>query len=231
MTLDFLLTSGLPLVLPFQKSAKVKYCFKKIPESSDLKLLQLFLGAGVEDVGRVWVGRGELSCLQPVFKARVVVQELTPETPGFLDPDSNKINFTSQSRLRKQPPASHPLVSNCTSCPCSPHPPLHRHGTDVPPATVQTAGGLLDRVILRVATTGVSIVEQDVTQRQHRRHALCVLLDVPLQILQVKQHRHMDSHAARLLSFTHQYNIMLASEVSLAGVTEFGLKKSFQLPR
>lgn len=32
-------------------------------------------------------------------------------------------------------------------------------------------------------------MEQDVAQRQHRRHALCVLLDVPLQILQVIQHR------------------------------------------
>lgn len=71
---------------------------------------------------------------------------------------------------------------NCTLS-CSPHPPLHGHGTDVPPAAVQAASGLLDGVVLRVAAAGVGIVEQDVTQRQHRRHALRVLLNVPLQIL------------------------------------------------
>lgn len=59
--------------------------------SSDLVLLELLLGAGVEDVGGVWVGCGELSCLQPVFKSRVVIQELAPETPGLLDPEINKI--------------------------------------------------------------------------------------------------------------------------------------------
>lgn len=68
----------------------------------------------------------------------------------------------------------------------SPHPPLHGHGADVPPAPVQAAGGLLDRVALRVAAAGIGIVEQDVTKRQHRRHALRALLDVPLQILQAR---------------------------------------------
>lgn len=69
----------------------------------------------------------------------------------------------------------------------SPHPPLHGHGTDVPPTAVQAAGRLLDGVVLRVAAAGVGIVEQDVAERQHRRHALRVLLDVPLQILRVQQ--------------------------------------------
>lgn len=70
---------------------------------------------------------------------------------------------------------------------CPPHPPLHGHGTDVPPAPVKAAGGLLDRVALGVTAAGVDIVEQDVTKRQDRRHALRVLLDVPLQILQATQ--------------------------------------------
>lgn len=54
----------------------------------DLKPLELVLGAGVEDVGGVRVGRSELGRLQPVFEAREVVQELAPETPGLLDPTS-----------------------------------------------------------------------------------------------------------------------------------------------
>lgn len=73
-------------------------------------------------------------------------------------------------------------------CACPPHPPLHRHGTDVLPAPVQTPGGLLDGVALRVAAASVGIVEQNITERQHRRHALGVLLDVSLQILQDRQH-------------------------------------------
>lgn len=76
----------------------------------------------------------------------------------------------------------------------SPHPPLHGHGTYVPPASVQAAGGLLDGVIFRVAAASVCIVEQDVTKGQHRRHAIRVLLNVSLQILQVKQHRNLSHH-------------------------------------
>ena len=72
-------------------------------------------------------------------------------------------------------------------CP-SLHPPLHGHGTDVPPAAVQAAAGLLDGVALCVTPTGVCIVEQHVTQGQHRRHPLCVLLNVPLQVLHTHTH-------------------------------------------
>lgn len=71
----------------------LQYRFSSVLTDTDLfshlELLELLLGAGVEDVGRVRVGCRELRCLQPVFEAREVVQELTPETPGLLDPDNN----------------------------------------------------------------------------------------------------------------------------------------------
>lgn len=70
----------------------------------------------------------------------------------------------------------------------SPYPPLQGHGADVPPPPVQTVAGLLDGVALRVATACVGIVEQDIAEREHRRHALGVLLDVPLQVLQDREH-------------------------------------------
>lgn len=56
----------------------------------DLKLLELLFGAGVEDVGRVWVGGSTLGRLQPVFKARVIVQELTPESPCLFNPEGRE---------------------------------------------------------------------------------------------------------------------------------------------
>lgn len=159
--------------------------------SAHLKLLELLLGAGVEDVGGVGVGGRELGCLQPVFKARVVVQELTPETPGLLNPEEDARSQTTGADWKLhnrglQIDDSLLKQHEYWNWSCSPHPSLHRHGADVPPAAVQAAGGLLDGVALRVAAAGVGIVEQDVTQRQHRGHALAVLLDVPLQILQVK---------------------------------------------
>lgn len=46
-------------------------------------------------------------------------------------------------------------------------PPLHGHGTDVPPASVQPSGGLLDGVALRLGGAGVTVVQQDFTQVQH----------------------------------------------------------------
>ena len=78
-------------------------------------------------------------------------------------------------------------------CVCSPHPPLHGHGADVPPSAVEAARRLLDGVVLRVAATGVGVVEQNVTERENRRHAVCVLLDVPLETLQVRR-THALSH-------------------------------------
>ena len=90
-------TSSQTFFLPhtFHYSAKVKDCLQKSKElkrdvSSHLELLELLLGAGVEHVGRVRAGRSDLSALQPVLKATEVVQELTPETPGLLDPGDNR---------------------------------------------------------------------------------------------------------------------------------------------
>lgn len=70
----------------------------------------------------------------------------------------------------------------------SPHPPLQGHVADVPPPPVQAVAGLLDGVALRVAAARVAIVEQDIAESEHRRDALAVLLDVPLQILQHTEH-------------------------------------------
>lgn len=65
-----------------------------------------------------------------------------------------------------------------------PKPPVQSHGTDGPPALVQDAAGLLQGVTMHLsATSCVFIPKQDVTQIEHRRDALCVLLDVPLQLL------------------------------------------------
>lgn len=63
---------------------------ERIVLSADLELLELLFGAGVKDVGGVRVRCSELSRLQPVFKAREVVQELTPETPGLFNPENNR---------------------------------------------------------------------------------------------------------------------------------------------
>lgn len=65
--------------------------------------------------------------------------------------------------------------------------PLHGHGTDAPPATVQAACGLLDGVTLGVRSTRVTVVQQNLTQVQHRRHTCTVLLDVSLQLLNERQ--------------------------------------------
>lgn len=45
----------------------------------------------------------------------------------------------------KSPRAAQPLL----------HPPLHGHGTDVPPASVQAPGGLLDGVALGLVGAGI----------------------------------------------------------------------------
>lgn len=65
----------------------------------------------------------------------------------------------------------------------TPHSPLRGQGADVSPAAVQAACGLLDGVVFDVAAAGVGVVQQHVAQCEHRRHALCVLLDVLLQLL------------------------------------------------
>ena len=57
--------------------------------ATDLKLLELLLGDRVEDVGGVGRGGRALRHLEPIFKARVVVQEFTPQPPRLLDPNTH----------------------------------------------------------------------------------------------------------------------------------------------
>lgn len=66
-------------------------------------------------------------------------------------------------------------------------PPLHRQGTDGPPAAVEAARRLLDGVALCVGGAGVAVVEKHLAQVQHRRHSRTVLLDVPLELLEHRQ--------------------------------------------
>lgn len=118
----------------------------------------------------------------------IFIQELTPETPCVLNPEDNRTSLT----IRPETPGVLDPEDNRTSsmfswCQGAPDPALHGHGTNVPPAAVQAAGGLFDGGHLRVVSTGISIMEQEVAERQHRHHALCVLLNVLLQVLQGKQ--------------------------------------------
>lgn len=67
-------------------------------DNADLELLELLLGDGVEDAGGVGVGDSVLGHLQPVLKARVVLEELAPESPRLLDAkQSQKIETTDMS--------------------------------------------------------------------------------------------------------------------------------------
>ena len=72
-----------------------------------------------------------------------------------------------------------------------PEPPVQSHGTDGPPALVQAVAGLLQGIALRLSAAGsIFIAQQNIAQTEHRRDALRVLLDVPLQLLDGHQDRH-----------------------------------------
>lgn len=76
------------------------------------------------------------------------------------------------------------LLSNCVCVWMLPELPVQRHGTYGPPALVQAAAGLQQRVPLCLsAARRVLVLQQDVAQTEDRRHPLRVLLDVPLQLL------------------------------------------------
>ena len=70
-------------------------------------------------------------------------------------------------------------------------PSLHGHSADAPPAAVQGACGLLDGVTLSICGTGIAVMQQYLTQVQHRSHTCAVLLYVPLQLLN-RQHVEYD---------------------------------------
>lgn len=78
---------------------------------------------------------------------------------------------------------------------CSLQPPLHRHGAYVPPAPVQAPGGLLDGVALRLIGTGIRVVQQDITDVEHRLHPRSVLLNVSLQVLRSQESK---NHGGRV---------------------------------
>lgn len=62
--------------------------------------------------------------------------------------------------------------------------PVERHGADGPPPLVQAAAGLLQRVTLGLGEARrVLVLQQYVAQAEDGSHALRVLLDVPLQLL------------------------------------------------
>lgn len=87
---NFAFNSRFPVFCSNQRLFEKENKLREEHFSADLKLLELLLGVGVEDVSRVWVCCSELGGLQPVFKTRIVLQELTPETPGLLDPEHNR---------------------------------------------------------------------------------------------------------------------------------------------
>lgn len=91
-------------------------------------------------------------------------------------------------------------------------PPLHGHGADVPPASVQPSGGLLDGVALRLSRAGIAVVQQDFAQVQHRRHACAVFLYVPLQLLENIQNNYL-IFRTHLIKFPERKQAHLASYI------------------
>lgn len=67
--------------------------------------------------------------------------------------------------------------------------PLHRQGTDAPPAAIKATSGLLDGVALCVSGTGIAVVQEDLAQVQYGRHSCAVLLDVTLKLLRGEDKR------------------------------------------
>lgn len=175
---------------------------------ADLELLQLLFGDGVQDVSRVWVGSRALRHLQPIFKLRVIVEELAPQSPRLLDPAGQTCGrgggVTAGTLNRRFDPNRCPgskirgfLTTRCRAdLWFPPEPPVQRQRTDGPPALIQAAAGLLHGVALQLGAAGrVLIAEQHVTQAEHRLYALRVLLDVPLQLLD----RHADTSQRKQL--------------------------------
>ncbi len=61
--------------------------------------------------------------------------------------------------------------------------PLHRQGTDAPPAAIKATSCLLDGVAFCIGGAGVTVMQKDLTQIQYRRHSCTVLLYVTLKLL------------------------------------------------
>lgn len=61
--------------------------------------------------------------------------------------------------------------------------PFHGPCTDVPPPPVQVPSGLLDGVTLGLGGTGITVMQEDLTQVEDGGDTRAVLLDVSLKLL------------------------------------------------
>lgn len=61
--------------------------------------------------------------------------------------------------------------------------PFHGHRADVPPPPVQVPSGLLDGVTLSLGGTGITVMQEDLTQVEDGGDTRAVLLDVSLKLL------------------------------------------------
>lgn len=86
--------------------------------------------------------------------------------------------------------------------------PVQSQSTDGSPALVQAAAGLLQGVALRLSpTSSIFVPQQNIAQTQHRRYALCVLLDISLQFLDGHKDRREDRHRSSSKLFDDLLNI------------------------
>lgn len=79
--------------------------------------------------------------------------------------------------MQERQPVSHPVSAVLLESP------LHRQGTDAPPAAIKATSGLLDGVALCVGGAGIAVVQEHLAQVQYGRHSCAVLLDVALKLL------------------------------------------------
>lgn len=74
-------------------------------------------------------------------------------------------------------------VLSAAAHPSSLESPLHGHRADVPPPPVQVPSGLLDGVTLSLSGTGITVMQEDLTQVEDGGDTRAVLLDVSLKLL------------------------------------------------
>lgn len=74
-------------------------------------------------------------------------------------------------------------LSQLLVCPSLLEPSFHGHGTDISPSPVQVSCGLLDGVTFGVRGTGVTVVQENLTQVKDGGYACAVFLNVSLELL------------------------------------------------
>lgn len=67
-------------------------------------------------------------------------------------------------------------------------PSFHGHGTDISPPPVQVSCRLLDGITLCICGTGVTVMQQDLTQVEDGGHTRAVFLNVSLKLLWGMRH-------------------------------------------